>query len=63
MTTEEFYAQALLAALPLAIEKSLHDKKSEAISFANEYWSFHKLGDVTAFKKGPNQDRAFRHSF
>jgi hypothetical protein len=37
MTTEEFYAQALLAALPLAIEKSLHDKKSEAISFANEY--------------------------
>jgi hypothetical protein len=28
-----------------------------------EYWSFHNLGDVTAFKKGPNQDRAFRHSF
>ena len=27
------------------------------------YWSFHNLGDVTAFKKGPNQDRAFRHSF
>jgi hypothetical protein len=26
-------------------------------------WSFHNLGDVTAFKKGPNQDRAFRHSF
>jgi hypothetical protein len=28
-----------------------------------DYWSFHNLGDVTAFKKGPNQDRAFRHSF
>src|SRR5271166_1201061 len=27
------------------------------------YWSFHNLGDVTAFKKGPNQGRAFRHSF
>ena len=26
------------------------------------YWSFHKLGDITAFKKGPNQGRAFRHS-
>jgi len=26
------------------------------------YWSFHNLGDVTAFKKGPNQGRAFRHS-
>ena len=37
MTTEEFYAEALLAALPIAIEKHLHDKKSEAISFAHEY--------------------------
>jgi hypothetical protein len=38
MTTEEFYAQALLVALPVAIEKNLHhDQKSEAISFANEY--------------------------
>jgi hypothetical protein len=27
------------------------------------YWSFHKLGDVTAFKKRANQGRAFRHSF
>jgi hypothetical protein len=26
------------------------------------YWSFHNLGDLTAFKKGPNQGRAFRHS-
>ena len=37
MTTEEFYAHALLAALPIAIERQPHDKKSEAISFANEY--------------------------
>jgi hypothetical protein len=29
---------------------------------ALRYWSFHNLGDVTAFKKGPNQGRAFRHS-
>src|SRR5271165_4678549 len=28
-----------------------------------KYWSFHKLGDVTAFKKRANQGRAFRHSF
>ena len=28
-----------------------------------EYWSFHNLGDVTAFKKRANQGRAFRHSF
>jgi hypothetical protein len=27
------------------------------------YWSFHNLGDVTAFKKRANQRRAFRHSF
>jgi hypothetical protein len=27
------------------------------------YLSFHNLGDDTAFKKGPNQGRAFRHSF
>src|SRR5208282_1466572 len=27
------------------------------------YWSFHTLGDVTAFKKRANQGRAFRHSF
>jgi len=32
-------------------------------SFSDMYWSFHNLGDVTAFKKGPNQGRAFRHSF
>ena len=37
MTTEEFYAHALLAALPIAIERQPHDKKSEAISFADEY--------------------------
>jgi hypothetical protein len=30
---------------------------------APEYWSFHNLGDITAFKKRPNQGRAFRHSF
>jgi len=29
---------------------------------ARDYWSFHNLGDVTAFKKGPNQGWAFRHS-
>jgi hypothetical protein len=28
-----------------------------------DYWSFHNLGDVTAFKKRANQGRAFRHSF
>ena len=27
------------------------------------YWSFHNLGDVTAFEKRANQRRAFRHSF
>jgi hypothetical protein len=37
MTTEEFYAHALLAALPIAIERQPHDQKSEAISFADEY--------------------------
>jgi hypothetical protein len=37
MTTQEFYAHALLAALPIAIERQPHDKKSEAISFAHEY--------------------------
>jgi hypothetical protein len=40
MTTEEFYAHALLAALPIAIERQPHDKKSEAISFA------HKCADL-----------------
>jgi transposase-like protein len=28
-----------------------------------QYWSFHNLGDITAFKKRANQRRAFRHSF
>jgi hypothetical protein len=28
----------------------------------DQYGSFHNLGDLTAFKKGPNQGRAFRHS-
>jgi hypothetical protein len=37
LTTEEVYAHALLAALPIAIERQSHDKKSEAISFAHEY--------------------------
>jgi hypothetical protein len=37
MTTEEFYAHALLATLPIAIERQPHDQKSEAISFADEY--------------------------
>ena len=32
-------------------------------AFLLHYWSFHNLGDVTAFKKGANQRRAFRHSF
>jgi hypothetical protein len=40
MTTEEFYAQALLAALPVAVEKSPFDArtgKSKVTEFAHEY--------------------------
>jgi len=61
--------------LPAAPQPTPDDRLAtlkEALSFRTRsvnveppvvYWSFHKLGDVTAFKKGPNQDRAFRHSF
>jgi hypothetical protein len=35
----------------------------EGLSAGEWYWSFHNLGDVTAFKKRANQGRAFRHSF
>src|SRR5208283_5108368 len=38
-------------------------KSDAALDRIIHYWSLHNLGDVTAFKKGPNQDRAFRHSF
>src|ERR1700736_2016812 len=30
---------------------------TSALPALTPYWSFHKLGDVTAFKKGPNKDR------
>ena len=47
-------------AVPLAKQEfPLLDAKFKG----DQYWSFHNLGDITAFKKGPNQDRAFRHSF
>ena len=46
------------------LEKVLYPKvgftKGQVIDY---YWYFHKLGDVTAFKKRANQGRAFRHSF
>jgi hypothetical protein len=38
MRTEDFYAEALLAALPVAIENNLHhDNKPEAIKYAHDY--------------------------
>jgi hypothetical protein len=40
MTTEEFYAHALVAALPVAVEKSPFDAragKSKVTEFAHEY--------------------------
>jgi hypothetical protein len=40
MTTEEFYADALLAAFPVATEKSGFDArggKSKVVEFAHEY--------------------------
>jgi hypothetical protein len=39
------------------------EEAGSVLSTTLSYWSFHNLGDVTAFKKRANQGRAFRHSF
>jgi Transposase zinc-binding domain len=39
------------------------EKQTRSLLPITYYWSFHNLGDVTAFKKRANQGRAFRHSF
>ncbi len=44
---------------PSGLPRAQFDREDQ---FLGGYWSFHNLGDVTAFKKGPNQGRAFRHS-
>ena len=40
----------------------LQGLKKRRDTLSTDYWSFHNLGDITAFKKRPNQGRAFRHS-